>query len=187
MLVRRARILGLAACCALGLLATAAAVAAHAASDPQAVRIVVIAAAVVIGIVIGLIPALLLGMVLGLAPRPRVARLRRRLARADASAPPPGAGRPRPVPIPLVFDPHPVEQVAVPLRTLMPAQVHGPLPAPVAEETVASRERHQELYDVEYSEHLRRIETLRRTISIRLAVPASSPADAVAPPAESDE
>ena len=185
MLVRHARILGLAACCAL--LATAAGVAAQATSDPQAVRIVVIAGAVVIGIVVGLIPALLLGMVLGLAPRPRMARLRRRLANADASAPPPGAGRPRPFPTPLVFDLHPVEQVAVPLRNLMPAKVHGPLPAPFPEDAVAARERHRELYDVEYSEHLRRIETLRRSISIRLAVPASSPADTVPPTAESDQ
>jgi hypothetical protein len=146
-------------------------------------KTVAVVAAVLIGIVIGLIPALLLGIGLREAPRPRLARLRRR---ATARAVRPGAERAPPAPTLIVFDPHPAEPAA-PERTLAPTQVQASLLAPVGDEAVLARERHRELYDAEYSDQLLRIETLRRTISARLAVSASSLADDVPPTPQSDE
>lgn len=146
-------------------------------------KTVAVVAAVLTGIVIGLIPALLLGTGLRVAPRPRLARLRRR---ATARAIRPGAERAPPAPTLIVFDPHPAEPAA-PERTLAPAQVQASLPAPVGEEAVLARERHRELYDAEYSDQLLRIDTLRRTISARLAVSASLLADDLPPTPQSDE
>ncbi len=55
-------------------------------------RIVVVAAAVVVGIVLGLIPALIIGAIIGVIPWPR--RLRTRFARSATSVPQPPALEP---------------------------------------------------------------------------------------------
>jgi hypothetical protein len=122
----------------------------------EVLRIVLVVAAVFVGAAVGLIPALLLGTVLGVLPKPSLARLRRRAPLA-APPPPPAPVRAAPVPLPIAFDLHPAEP---------------PAPAPLvlaAPQGAASRERHRELYDAEYSMQLLRLERLRRKISARLA------------------
>jgi hypothetical protein len=148
-------------------------------------KIVVVVAAVVVGIVIGLIPALILGAFLGVVPRPRLVRPRRRAPPAPARS---GPARTQPLDTRVVFDPRPPEPEPAALRTLVPAQVHAALPAPVDDELVSARDRHRELYDAAYADQLYRIQTLRRTISAGLAIStASMPMDDAPPVTECDE
>lgn len=176
MLVSPARILAV-ALCALTVGAPASAAASEsrppaspaaadhtalAASQPAVsmpLRLVLTGAALVVGVMLGLVPAIVLGMVLGLIPRPTRATPQQRPTRA-----PPAAPR-APTPASAVAAQPPAPPPPVALAELDPG-------APPESEITESRERHRRLYDDAYSEQLRDLDALRRTISVQLAVPA---------------
>ncbi|HKE81583.1 MAG TPA: hypothetical protein VKB54_19855 [Solirubrobacteraceae bacterium] len=181
MLISPARILAVALCAlAAAMLASPTASSAQQAPPPAAVshtavaapqhavsmplRLIVTGAALVVGVMLGLIPAIVLGMLLGLIPRPARLAPEQRPARA-----PPAARRAPP---------------RAPGVDALPPRARASAPVPIAEfdpdappelEVAESRERHRRLYDDAYSEQLRDLEALRRTISVRLAVPADRP------------
>ena len=133
--------------------------------DPTAQKALLILAALLVGGNIGLVGALLFGAVSG-------TRARRSRARAAA------------VPTPVATD------VAPPLAQAPPsppgafvAPAIASVPALFALDADTVSDRHRELYEVEYAKQLHHVDTLRRTIGIRLAVAADPPTPSEEPDA----
>ena len=128
------------------------------------------AAALVVGVAVGLIPALLLGMFLGLVPRPPLLRSRRP-TRAPPPLERPAAERtpPPPVAAPMAS----AASISIPI----PVGVEVEPPPPDRADVAAARGRHRGLYDDEYAKQLDHLDALRRTISTRLAVGARPVSD----------
>lgn len=126
------------------------------------VKALVVGGAVLVGVVVGLTPVALLGIDIGLVPNPR-----RRRARAAPPRAPSHAQAIRPA----------APGSAIPPARAIAIDASAEPPAPVPSLGDGShgtaRNRHRELYDAEYAEQVRRIETLRRTVSTRLPVPPS--------------
>jgi hypothetical protein len=132
------------------------------------------AAALVVGVAVGLIPALLLGMLLGLVPRPPLLRSRR-----PARALPP-LERPAPEHAPPVAAPtaSAASMASAPSISIpIPVGVEVEPPPPERAGVAAARRRHRGLYDDEYAKQLDHLDALRRTISTRLAVGARPVSD----------
>jgi hypothetical protein len=123
--------------------------------DATTQKILLIVAALLVGSNIGLAGALLFGFVAS-------ARARRSRARTA------------PLPAPMA----PATDVAPQPPGHAPLSAEGALVAPAFESVPAlfaldadmARDRHRELYDIEYAKQLHHVNTLRRTIGIRLAV-----------------
>jgi hypothetical protein len=158
------------------------------------VRLLLSGAALTAGVALGLIPALLLGMALDLVPKPHFLSSRRGVPVAPAGA--------RVVPGQMASTPA-VGPVFVPTFTGRARSLTAGLPLSVqpradvepalheGPDAIAARERRRRLYDEEYSKQLRHLDTLRRTITTRLAVPADAladdpPSNGGSPPAASD-
>jgi hypothetical protein len=152
----------------------------------SALKDVVVVAAVIVGVVVGLIPAVLIAAILGLAPWPRRLRTRRRAPPAPARSAPISVV---PAPVRVVFDARPPAPEPPPLRTLAPAPPPAVLDVPDEDEdAVSARDRHHDLYEAAYADQLDRIENLRRAIRTGLAISsASRPAHDAASAAEHDE
>ena len=131
--------------------------------DRTAQKELLILAAVLVGSNVGLAGALLFGV---------VSSARARHARARAAA----------MPTPAATDvaPQPLAQAPPSAPGAFVAPAIGSMPALFALDADMVRDRHRELYEVEYAKQLHHVDTLRRTIGIRLAVAAD-------PPAPSDE
>jgi hypothetical protein len=127
-------------------------------------RLVVTGAALVVGVILGLIPAIVIGILLGLIPRPARGVQEERPARAPPT-PARSPGRASGVVV------HPPEAFAP-----GPAVLADVEPEPLPDfDVTESRERYRHLYDDAYSEQLREVDALRRTISIRLAASPDRP------------
>jgi hypothetical protein len=127
---------------ALALLAThstALAQALVAAAPSSASRIALMVGAALVGAMVGLIPAVLLGSALGVVPRPARARLAPGATEGDEQPHAPAAPEPPP-----------------------PAQ-------PRSEPVAATRVRHRELYEAEYSWQELKLDALRERIGAELA------------------
>jgi hypothetical protein len=135
--------------------------------DATTQKVLLIVAALLVGSNIGLAGALLFGL---------VASARARRSRPRAAPPAPMA----PVTVvaaqPLVEAPSSAPDALV-------APAFGSVPALFALDADMARDRHRELYDVEYAKQLHHVDTLRRTIGIRLAVAADPPAPSEEPDA----
>jgi hypothetical protein len=121
--------------------------------DPTARKALLILAALLVGSNIGLVGALLFGV---------VSSARARQARARASALPTLAATD--------VAPQPLEQAPPSAPGAFVAPAIGSVPALFAFDADMVRDRHRELYEVEYAKQLDRVDTLRRIIGIRLAV-----------------
>ena len=126
--------------------------------DPTAQKALLILAALLVGGNIGLAGALLFGVVSG-------ARARRSRARAAAMQAPAAADL---APLPLAQAPPSTVGALV-------APAMASVPALFALDADTVSDRHRELYEVEYAKQLHHVDTLRRTIGIRLAVAADPP------------
>ena len=171
---------------ALALAATPAAALAQEGASQQgapSVRLVLVVAAVLAGIVVGLIPAFVLGAVLGIVPRPAWARAGAsvRASRVDMAARAPAlplgsaagvADEPAaPPPAHAAAEPSPAP--AAPPPDVAPAPAAGPPgAAPTgAERAPEPRERHRDLYEAEYSWQEHRLDALRQSVRRRLEDP----------------
>ena len=132
--------------------------------DATTQKVLLIVAALLVGSNIGLAGALLVGLV----DSARARRSRPRIA------------PPAPMPPATVVAPQPLVQAPSSAQEALVAPAFGSVPALFAVDADMARDRHRELYDVEYAKQLHHVDTLRRTIGIRLAVAAD-------PPAPSDE
>jgi hypothetical protein len=119
--------------------ATALAQALLAAAPSPATRIALMVGAALVGAMVGLIPAVLLGSALGVVPRPARARLAPGATEVDEQPHAPAAPEPPP-----------------------PAQ-------PRSEPVAATRVRHRELYEAEYSWQELKLDALRERIGAELA------------------
>ena len=119
--------------------ATALAQALVAAAPSPASRIALMVGAALVGAMVGLIPAVLLGSALGVVPRPARARLAPGATEGDEQPNAPAAPEPPP-----------------------PAQ-------PRSEPVAATRVRHRELYEAEYSWQELKLDALRERIGAELA------------------
>lgn len=145
--------LALASIYVMAVMATPTVAAAQGSANPEqepGLRIVLIVASVLIGAMVGLIPALLLGRAVGVVPRPR-------------------AGMPIPVaaPLPDRGTPAPMSVDREPPQA--PARA-----APASAQAAAPRERHRALYEAEYSWQELRLEALRQRIRARLENPPNA-------------
>ena len=131
--------------------ATALAQALVAAAPSPASRIALMVGAALVGAMVGLIPAVLLGSALGVVPRPARARLAPGATEGDEQPHAPTAPEPPP-----------------------PAQ-------PRSEPVAATRVRHRELYEAEYSWQELRLDALRHRIGAELADRARGAAGDPAP------
>jgi hypothetical protein len=135
--------------------------------DATTQKVLLIVAALLVGSNIGLAGALLFGLVAS-------ARARRSRPRTAPPAPMPPATDVAPQPL--------VEAPSSPHDALV-APAFGSVPALFALDADTARDRHRELYDVEYAKQLHHVDTLRRTIGIRLAVGADPPTPSEEPDA----
>ena len=133
--------------------------------DATTQKVLLIVAALLVGSNIGLAGALLIGLV----DSARARRSRPRTALPPAPMPPATdvATQPR-------------GETPSSAQDALVAPALGSVPALFALDADMARDRHRELYDVEYAKQLHHVDRLRRTIGIRLAV-------ATDPPAPSDE
>jgi hypothetical protein len=120
-------------------------------------------AAVLLGALLGVLPAALLGMALGHVPRPRLPRRGDFAVGPPVPAPPRDAGTGRP-------GTHEPPRVASAAQPASGTPEPGPAMAP-------QTERRSRLYDAEYEQQVLRVTRLRQTISERLAVPPEPPDD----------
>ena len=134
--------------------------------DPTAQKALLILAALLVGSNIGLAGALLFGVVSG-------ARARRSRARSAAMQAPAAADVAAP----------PLAQAPPSTAGAFVAPALGSGPALFALEADMVSDRHRELYEVEYAKQLHHVDTLRRTIGIRLAVAADPPTPSEEPDA----
>jgi len=164
----------------IGVLALAATPAAASQEGGPSASLVLVIAAVLAGVAVGLIPALLLGALLGVVPRPAWARTGAtstapkvdRAARApdvalglapDVTADPEVLVRPRAVPPAAP----PETATRLPESAEWPPETAERPPEPTAP-APERRERHRELYEAEYAWQEHRLDKLRQSIRRRL-------------------
>lgn len=134
--------------------------------DPTAQKALLILVALLVGSNIGLAGALLFGVVTG-------ARARRSRARSAAMQAPAAADVATP----------PLAQAPPSTAGAFVAPAIGSVPTLFALDADTVSDRHRELYEVEYAKQLHHVDTLRRTIGIRLAVAADPPTPSEEPDA----
>jgi hypothetical protein len=140
------------------------------------VKLLLGGAAITVGVLVGLVPALALGMLLGLIPRPRLLRSRRVARDAPPAGPRLAVMRTVPSGETAALD---APSVVLPssMRPHVDPEPQAPDEDEDEDEVAVARERHRRLYDDEYAKQIDHLDTLRRTISTRLAVGAPPMSD----------